>query len=374
MISIESLVFSFREQNLFQEFNLHYETYALRSAKVTRVSDSDILKNILPPELSSKMFGSGNLNLLAFIFALRHKILLLNSLFHLSALKNNNHHSFTEVNEEFCSIFGEDFFNQYNNLLNMLMPPFWGKAKQLPILGFSAVGCHFVMRDISLCRAFDAYNLPYCNQLGRGVFCERHSIENYWKQKVPEEASVQAKLAQFYINPANFSQFDEDSLKRLIQNFFRHFERSQNESFKVFLDSTKLNFLLELSEILRNRINQKEIVHDAKFINNSISRCSYKFCNYKDACVYNYNLKNKSQCYQDHYVHRMVSADLSVLIDYIKSKYSELKTIIPNKEILKSINTLSYVINHMETELKSKCMFLDENEWEKNHFVKNFTK
>jgi hypothetical protein len=135
-----------------------------------------------------------------------------------------------------------------------------------------------------------------------------------------------------------------------------------------------LNFLLELSEILRNRINQKEIVHDAKFINNSISRCSYKFCNYKDACVYNYNLKNKSQCYQDHYVHRMVSADLSVLIDYIKSKYSEQKTIIPNKEILKSINTLSYVINHMETELKSKCMFLDESEWEKNHFVKNFAK
>jgi len=133
-----------------------------------------------------------------------------------------------------------------------------------------------------------------------------------------------------------------------------------------------LNFLFELSEILRNRINQKEIIHDSKFINNSISRCSYKFCNYKDACVYNYNLKNKSQCYQDHYVHRMVSADLSVLIDYIKSKYSEQKTIIPNKEILKSINTLSYVINHMETELKSKCIFLDESEWEKNHFVKNF--
>lgn len=126
-----------------------------------------------------------------------------------------------------------------------------------------------------------------------------------------------------------------------------------------------LTFLFELSEILRNRINQKEIVHDTKFINNSISRCSYKFCNYKDACVYNYNLKNKSQCYQDHYVHRMVSADLSVLIDYIKSKYIDQKTIIPNKEILKSINTLSYVINHMETELKTKCMYLEESEWKK---------
>ncbi|APJ02946.1 hypothetical protein [Silvanigrella aquatica] len=245
MISIESLIFSFKEQDLFQEFNLHHETYALRAAKVTKVSDSDILKNILPKELSSKMFGAGNLNLLAFIFALRHKILQLNLLFHLSALKNNNHHSFNEVKDELCAIFGEEIFNQYNLLFNMLMPPFWGKDKKLPILGFSSVGCHFVMRDISLCRAFDAYNLPYCNQLARGLFCVKHSIENFWTQKVPEEASVQAKLSQFYINPNNFSQFDEETLKRLIQNFFRHFERSQAENFSIPMDSTKINFLLE---------------------------------------------------------------------------------------------------------------------------------
>jgi len=145
-------------------------------------------------------------------------------------------------------------------------------------------------------------------------------------------------------------------------------------NYKFFLAA--LNFLLQLSEILRLRIGQKEIIHDNKFINNSISRCSYKFCNYKDTCVYNYNIKNKSQCYQDHYVHRMVSADLNVLIDYIKFKYDqeiEVEEIIPNKEILKSINTLSFVINHMETELRAKCMYFDESEWEKNHFVKNMS-
>jgi hypothetical protein len=67
----------------------------------------------------------------------------------------------------------------------------------------------------------------------------------------------------------------------------------------------------------------------------------------------------------------MVSADLLVLIDYITSKYTDETQIIPNKEILKSINTLSFVINHMENELKSKCIYTNENEWEKFHFVKS---
>lgn len=245
MISFESLVFSFKEKDLFQEFQLHHETYALRQAKVAKISDSDILKNVLPKELSDKMFGSGNLNLLAFIFALRHKILGLNSLFHLSALKHNNSGLFKETKDEFCATFGEDFFEQYLHIFKMLMPQFWGKAKQLPILGFSAVGCHFVMRDISYCRAFDAYHLPYCSNLARGLFCEKHSTEKFWAQSASNEASVQAKLSHFYVNPNNFSQFDEDSLKRLIQNFFRYFERFQKEGLGISLHPEKIKFLLE---------------------------------------------------------------------------------------------------------------------------------
>lgn len=244
MISLESLLFSFKERNLFQEFNLYQETLALQQAKVEKISDSDLLKSVLPKELSSKMFGSGNLNLLAFIFALRHKILVLNSLFHLSALKQKNSIYFQEIRHEFCHQFGEDFFENYTLFFKMLIPQFWGKSKQLPILGFSAVGCHFAMRDISYCRAFDAYNLPYCSNLTQEIFCEEHAKENFWKQKVVEEASVQAKLSQFYASPTHFSEFDEESLRKLIDNFFRHFERSQNEVYHAPLDVEKLKFLL----------------------------------------------------------------------------------------------------------------------------------
>ena len=135
-----------------------------------------------------------------------------------------------------------------------------------------------------------------------------------------------------------------------------------------------LNLLLELSETLRIRLGQKEINNEKIISQNDdsvIPRCSYKFCSYQDGCVYNYNVKSKCVCYQDHYVHNMVSYDLKILLNFIKNKYSDTKIILHNKEILKSINTLSYVIGHMELELKTKCLYIPENEWELCHYIKN---
>jgi hypothetical protein len=139
-------------------------------------------------------------------------------------------------------------------------------------------------------------------------------------------------------------------------------------NYSFFINSLKL--LLSLSETLRIRINQKEINLDKKSISeDNIPRCSYKFCNFKDSCNYNYN-KTKNLCYQDHFVHNMVSTDLKILLEYIEQKYSKINVISHNKEILKTINTLSFVIHHMESELKAKCMYLAENEIESYHFVK----
>lgn len=134
-----------------------------------------------------------------------------------------------------------------------------------------------------------------------------------------------------------------------------------------------LKYVLHLSEILRKKINQSEL--DIEPIDNipGISRCSYKFCNFKETCTYNYN-KTNNYCYQDHYVHNMVSHDIKILIEYIQTKYETTDKIQPNKEILKSINTLSYVINHMETELKTKCIYLDKQDWDKHHYINTIKK
>ena len=132
-----------------------------------------------------------------------------------------------------------------------------------------------------------------------------------------------------------------------------------------------LKLLLVLSDTLKTRINQKDIVIDKKmYNNNNIARCSYKFCTFKDTCVYNYNNKSKVLCYQDHYVHNMVSYDLKILIEYTECKYGNTKIVSHNKEILKTINTLAYVINHMENELKAKCLYNVNDNVEQYHFVK----
>jgi hypothetical protein len=139
-----------------------------------------------------------------------------------------------------------------------------------------------------------------------------------------------------------------------------------NHSF--FLSALKALFVL--SESLRKRLGQKEIIHGSvEKDNSSIYRCSYKFCSYHCNCIYNYNKTTKNLCYQDHYVHNMVSADISILIQYINNKCSDGK-ILQSKEILKTINTLSFVISHMEKELKGKCLYLPESQWEQFHYVK----
>lgn len=144
----------------------------------------------------------------------------------------------------------------------------------------------------------------------------------------------------------------------------------QNNQLNYTFFMNALNLLFTLSETLRIRLKQNEIIIEKKaYLDDNISRCSYKFCNFKESCNYNYN-KTKNMCYQDHYVHSMVSIDLKILIEYIDKKYGDTKIVLHNKEILKTINTLSYVINHMENELKSKCLYLPENEIESFHFVK----
>lgn len=137
---------------------------------------------------------------------------------------------------------------------------------------------------------------------------------------------------------------------------------------KEFLINT-LNIILDISTHLQNKLNQKDI-ENIKQTKVGLVRCSYKFCNFKENCVYNYQKKN-NHCYQDHFVHNMVSHDIRILIEYIKQSYDNQDEFKPNKEILKSLNTLSFVINHMEQELKAKCIYLDKSEWDKFHIYKN---
>lgn len=201
-------------------------------------------------------------------------------------------------------------------------------------------------------------------------------VENKINQIEEEYKEKLSKLEELCINMNAVEEIKEKNTLIILQkelDIIRLITKYtlQNKNLEYNFLVLSLNVLLKLSETLRIRLGQKEILHDKINTNENLVRCSYKFCSYQDNCSYNYNLKTRNLCYQDHYVHNMVSADLKILLDYIKQKYEKGKLIPHNKEILKTINTLSFVIGHMETELRTKCLYIPEIEWESCHVCKN---
>ena len=130
-----------------------------------------------------------------------------------------------------------------------------------------------------------------------------------------------------------------------------------------------IEFLKKTSEILSNKINLKIYNHNYEFVKkDKIVRSSYKFCNYKHSCTYNYE-KGKKGCYADHYPHHMVYADCDAIL-YCLGKYYEEEQEINNKEIIRCINTISFVIKHMYEELNNLCLYSKREDHDKFHFIK----
>jgi hypothetical protein len=124
-----------------------------------------------------------------------------------------------------------------------------------------------------------------------------------------------------------------------------------------------LNLILNISTVLKKRVNLPDFnINDKN--KNELKRCSYKFCKFKENCNYNY-CKKKCICYQDHYVHHMVNFDINQIINYITQNLQSTNHL----EILKSIKTLAFVINHMKNELSIRCLYCKPNEIERNHIV-----
>jgi hypothetical protein len=132
-----------------------------------------------------------------------------------------------------------------------------------------------------------------------------------------------------------------------------------------------LNWLLDTSIFLSNKLNLEPQYHQVdSFIGlQNIPRCSYKFCSFKENCTYNYD-STKNGCYSDHYVYNMLTADIKVIIDYIELNHPNIEKITYNKELLKCINTLNFVIKHMYDEYNVICMTIEPSQYNK-YFVNN---
>lgn len=119
---------------------------------------------------------------------------------------------------------------------------------------------------------------------------------------------------------------------------------------------SKIEWLIISSKYLSDKLGLITFKHQ-DLVERNISRSSYKFCNYNFECQFNYNIKKHNGCFAQHYVHNLVYADLNALKNYINDnqfKYSKEEI---NKEISKSIITITYVIGHMYEELKNAERF-----------------
>lgn len=114
----------------------------------------------------------------------------------------------------------------------------------------------------------------------------------------------------------------------------------------------KLQWIIDSSDYLGSKIGLNTFKHKINDNPMVLIRSSYKFCNYNFECQYNYNIKKHSGCYAQHYVHNLVHADINELKKFILHNQNNMNT---NEldDIKKSVNTISFVINHMYEELKN---------------------
>jgi hypothetical protein len=83
----------------------------------------------------------------------------------------------------------------------------------------------------------------------------------------------------------------------------------------------------------------------------TIGRNSYKFCDFGHGCSFGYSLEDKRDCYSQHFVYPLILSDIHNLVDHILTDDGTCSPDIQIKEVITSINTITYVINHMYNEL-----------------------
>jgi hypothetical protein len=173
-----------------------------------------------------------------------------------------------------------------------------------------------------------------------------------------ENESINNKIKEI-ININDFKDINDlDLLEKeaLIIIYINRFllKNKLKESEKQFFIDL-FTWIKNVSDFFSNKLNLSKITHSKRFKDEFlINRCSYKFCNFKDNCEFNYDKKTK-KCNSDHYVHNMVYADCDSLINYLIN--NDIEKIDHHNEMMKCINTLMFVINHMYNELKNKFFY-----------------
>lgn len=133
----------------------------------------------------------------------------------------------------------------------------------------------------------------------------------------------------------------EMSLSGQLRKYFKYCIDGK-KSINYDMCKEQLQWLLNTSEYFTSKY---KLIPFKLPSNNSIHRSSYKFCQRGVDCEYFY--KKKGSCSLQHFVHNIILTDIHSLILYLNDKeYDNINHI----EVQKTINTISYVLNHMYIE------------------------
>lgn len=141
--------------------------------------------------------------------------------------------------------------------------------------------------------------------------------------------------------------------KKIKHQFGKKIDNCDELFITWFTESLELlrDIMFELSNRNSQSINLNQDKKPQSGQKSSITRNSYKFCEFGYGCKFNYEKKQK--CHAHHFVFNMVYLDIIDILEYISTVFLNNKTITLNdmNEIKTSVNTITYVLNHMHDEL-----------------------
>jgi hypothetical protein len=136
------------------------------------------------------------------------------------------------------------------------------------------------------------------------------------------------------------------------KNIKFQFNKNYDANEKSFIEwiTTSLERLIDICFELANRNEQPIIVSTVQQKKTDhLFRNSYKFCEYGYMCKFTYD--NQQKCYAQHFVYNLVHMDLIEALNYITTNYSNNSMCL--NELKTSINTITFVINHMYNEMSN---------------------
>ena len=166
------------------------------------------------------------------------------------------------------------------------------------------------------------------------------------------------------------SGIDKLKYQSLMTDYLKQYIHSKDQ-FDINHVLEVLDWILRISDHFCNKMGLERLHHGfKKRSSDSIARSSYRFCSQGYDCQYHYELDKYSGCRSQHYVHNIVYADIEALISYLQ-KVKHGWTKLNYQEVITSLNTISFVVNHMYKELYY-VDFYHQGQSEKYHQVRQY--